>query len=515
MSRSPTDAGITIALGAAVIGALYLGLRPAFHVVLVSGLAVLLFALCLKPDVAQANMPRAAAVGLGMPLLAWALPHIGLLYAATGAITLSCAPRLERIAPTYLFAFLLLPGLDTTFAIGSLKLFEFGVHDALAFGGAAAILLNGQRKPAPARRLDLPVAALLLVLAMALGRDTTITNLLRTLLNVLIDLALPYYVVSRSVRTTADVQACMLWLGCAGAILAAVLLYEVFKGWPMYNVLHDRYGVPALLLVKARGGVLRAGGPFLEATSVAMMLTTCIMALWLSRPAFRSGLHHGALMVLLMAGMSAPQSRGAWIGLILGFAAGDLYRRRLTAFAHKLGPILLIGGTLYAAAALSPALSETLGLSGGSADTADYRRQLLDRGLQEAAGSPLWGFSTAELNVRLADLRQGEGIIDYVNTYIWILLISGVIGVCIFLYAFLFFLVALWRRRITADPAERDTAAFVFTTLVIPMEMLFFTSFGGRTTFIIFCLFGLGVAILRARPQARASLLRPAEAPAR
>lgn len=523
LSSGETAACLALAL-AAVMGA-YLGMRPAFHVGMITVLALALFALCLKPALAQEMMPRAAMIGIGMPLLAWSLPHIGLLYAAMGAITLACAPRLERIAPTYLFALMLLPGLDTTCSIGPLKLFEFGVHDALAVGAVTAILLNGQRKPPAAARLDLPVATLLLLLVVALGRDTSLTNNLRMLSNVVLDVALPYYIVSRSVRKVEDVQACMLWLACAGATLAAILVYEVAKGWPMYNVLYDRFGVPTLLLVKARGGMLRAGGPFVEPTSIAMMLTTCIMALWLSRAAFRSGLHHGALMALLLVGMSAPQSRGAWIGLILGFAAADLYRRRVGALACKIAPIVLVGGVLYAAAKLSPSLSETLGMSGGSADTADYRRQLLDRGMQEAAASPLYGFSMTDLNVRLADLRQGEGIIDFVNTYIWILLISGMIGICIFTGTFLFFLTRLWRfRRLRpASVAQRDSAAFVFAGLAIPMEMLFFTSFGGRTTFIIFALFGLGVALLRldpvraaARaPKREAAVLRAGEAPAR
>jgi O-antigen ligase len=143
-----------------------------------------------------------------------------------------------------------------------------------------------------------------------------------------------------------------------------------------------------------------------------------------------------------------------------------------------------------------------LGLSdGGASDTTTYRRELFEKGRQVFRLSPLVGHSIPRLNVLMAELRQGEGIIDFVNTYLWIALIGGSVGLAIFIGNFADPLVSLWRRRPVLRSYEpgQAPAAFVFGCLVMLCEMLFFTSFGGRPAFLTFGLFGLGAAILGGR----------------
>lgn len=518
MTRSPTLAFAGVILCGAAIVPAYLFIKPALHIAVMTAAALSLYLYCLQPAVARAVAPGAIAAGLGMPLLAWSLPNIWLLYAAMIALVPLLARRLRMVAPLYLFSVLLLPGLDGPVSIGGLKLLDFGMHDALATGAAVAVALSAERRPITRPELDLPAIGVILLLAAALARDTTLTNNMRMLANVVMDFAVPYYIVSRSIRTIEDLQACMVWLGCAGAILSAVLIWEVIKAWPIYNELYGHYGVPTLLLVKARGGLLRAGGPFVEPTSIAMMMVTCVLALWLSRRFFRTRLHHGLLLALLLVGVAAPQSRGAWVGLFLGVAVADAYRGRVTQMAAKLLPLAAAGALLFVVAQGSSGLSEAVGLTGGSAESGEYRRQLFDRGMEEFRRSPVWGYSLKDLSVRLADLRQGEGIIDFVNTYLWIMLISGGIGLGVFVGAFLFLLTRLWRARGVRRGAvgHRDVATFAVAALVVPMEMLFFTSFGGRSACFIFVAFAFSAVLLRSNvvPSPRPLAASPAE-PAR
>lgn len=499
MSRLPVLPLIGAAACAAAMLAAYLFIKPALHIAIVSGAAILLFTSCLTPQLKRSVAPAAMTIGVGTPLLAWALPNIWLLHLAMVALVPLFARRLNQVAPIYLFALLLLPGLDDMVSLGSLKLCDFGVQDALAVGATAAVFLTRRGRGAARPDLDLPAIGVVLLIVAALARDTTVTNFIRVFCNAFLDLWLPYYVLSRSVRSADDVRACMVWLSCGGAVLSVVLMYEIWKAWPIYNELYAHYGVQTLLLVKARGGILRPGGPFVEPTSIAMVLTSCVLAVWLARSAFRSRHHHIAMLVLLLAGLCAPQSRGAWIGLLIGMALADLFRRRYSRLAWRIVPIAIGGVVLMALARVSPMVAETLGMTGTSSASGEYRKLLLDRGFEEFLHSPIWGYSVPQLWVRLHDLKQGENIIDFVNTYIWIMLISGGIGLAIFVGSFLFFLVRLWRQR---GGKDADVAAFVFAGLAMPMEMLFFTSFGGRPAFFIFIFFGLASALIAARGRA-------------
>ena len=395
---------------------------------------------------------RSLTIVISMPIIAWALPDIRLLHAVMCMWVPLVAGRFNLVVPVYLFSLLLLPGLDTTASMGSLKLFDFGVHDGLAVGASVAVFLN-RAKARPRPQWDLAALAVILLIGVAISRETSVSNFLRTSVNVVLDLGLPYYILSRGVRSIDDLRTAILWLGCGAVTLSALLIYEAWKSWPVYNELYSNYGLSTLLLVKSRGGFMRSGGPFVESTSAAMVLAICILALWLSRDYFRSSRHHLLLFAIALVGLSAPQSRGAWVGLCLALGCADVCRARYVQLAGKTMLIGVTGAILLSAAQLSPHLSETMGLSGDSSETSDYRRLLFDRGLQEFWHRPILGYASPEIHNRLHDLRQGEGIIDFVNTYIWIMLLSGVVGLTIFAGAFMFFLLNVWRfRRAKSGP---------------------------------------------------------------
>ena len=493
----------------------YLVVKPSFFVGTVSIVATMLFLFCLNKGVRKPIETRMLAIAATMPVLAWSVPSLELLFAIMCFWVPLAAGRFSMIAPVYLFSLLLLPGLDHTITLGSLKLVEFSVHDALAIGAAAAIFVN----PAKGRcRVEWDFVVLLLVftIAMALARETSFSHHLRALTEVSLDLALPYYIVSRGLRTSEELRSAMLWLGVGGVVLAGLLTFEVWKAWPVYQELYRLFELPTLMLVKVRAGLIRAGGPFVEPTSVALVLAICVSALYLSRDYMRARRYYLLLMAVVLVGLLAPQSRGAWVGVFLAIAAADTLRGRYLQLGQKL---FVIGGAvsfLFLAAQFYPQLSETLGLSGGSSASSDYRRLLLSRGLEVFAGRPFIGYSTRELHQLLPDLVQGEGIIDFVNTYLWIMLIAGLSGLAVFAAPFVFFLTGVVRtgRFRGTRQGDVEAGAFVFGALLMMMEMLFFTSFGTRPAVYLFALFGFAAAFLRLQRKPRTSRL-PAGGPER
>jgi hypothetical protein len=247
--------------------------------------------------------------------------------------------------------------------------------------------------------------------------------------------------------------------------------------------------------VKLRGGLIRSTGSFVEATSAAFCLM--LMALTASQypKAFRSRVFHSALIGLLLIGLLAPQSRGAWLGLTVGLAVAWLYRRAGPSFAFVAFATGVAG--LVAAVAM-PVLSASSSQFEVRSDTIEYRNELMRRGIEEFLRTPLTGDNRTSLEARMSDLRQGEGIIDYVNTYLWVALHAGFLGLLAFAAALLRRVVSLWRARGTLDRGDGSLAsgAVLFAGLVAPIEMLAFTSFGGRPAITLFIFLGLSSALL-------------------
>ncbi len=477
----------------------YYVIKPSFFVGTVSAMAICLFLFCLRKDVRKPIEIPMLVIAVAMPVLAWSVPTLPLLFIGMCFWVPLAAGRFSLIVPVYLFSLLLLPGLDDTISIGSLKLVEFSVHDALALGAAAAIFVRPDKAKCRIE-WDIIVLSVVLMISLAIARDTSLSHHFRALAETSLDLALPYYIVSRGLRSSDELRSSMLWLSAGGVVIAALLVFEVWKAWPIYHELYRAFELPTLLLVKVRAGLIRAGGPFVEPTSAAMVLAMCTLALYLSRDYFRNRSTYMLLMAVVVVGLIMPQSRGAWVGACIAIAAADVLRGHHARFGRK---AFLAGGAiscLFLAAQFSPYLSEMLGLSGGSSASSDYRRLLLNRGLEEFANNPILGHSMQELYPRMHDLVQGEGIIDFVNAYIWIMLIGGLVGLVIFLVPFIHFLIGILRAGRFRGPKKRDVEAgvFVFGSLLMIMEMLFFTSFGmTRPAFYQFALFGFAAAFLR------------------
>ncbi|WP_022681747.1 O-antigen ligase family protein [Sphingobium bisphenolivorans] len=504
------------ALAAGSIALIYVAINAAFHVALVSAAAATIYLLCLSTPARRDMGVRALLIVVLMPVVVWGLETYWLMQLIMLAwVPLFAGRGIGRIVPVYLLSLLLMPGLDNAVTLGGLKLFDWGVHDGLGFGAAVALFWS-QGRNRPPLRLDIPACAIILMLAAALSRETSFPNFLRLALNVLIDLGFPYYIVSRGLRDVAEMRRSLLWLGCGGITIACILIYETARGWAIYPALYNQYHVMQLMLIKSRGGLLRAGGPFIESTSMAMVVVLCIIAVWACRREFRSVPHYLLVLAIIFVGLAAPQSRGAWMGMAFALFLGQLYLSRYLPLI-KWSVLGATGvGLLLTAASWSHLLSETLGLSGGSSETSEYRGQLFRRGMEEFWDSPWVGFPVPTLHLRLADLRQGEGIIDFVNAYIWIMLIGGAIGLVIFVGGYLFYLggMSRYRKLPASHLAEREVAAFVFAGISVMMEMLIFTSFGTRPAMYNFALFGFAAAFISVQGRMpamlrRAPLVRP------
>jgi len=277
----------------------------------------------------------------------------------------------------------------------------------------------------------------------------SLTNLLRRLFLFIVDVYALYFAVSRSCtnkRAIVDAEASFC---VSSAVMALVGLFETLRHWLLYSSLAlswNRNDLTFVLAYLFRGTALRAQASAGHAIALAYLLTVAL-GFWLylrsravSKPATI------CVTAVLSLGLLATYSRGPWIGAALIFMAFTALRRRILSRSLQYGTMLAF---LLAAIMLSPlgntiinALPFTSWSSGGDFI---YRQRLAERTLELLKGHPWFGDQLAML--KMEDLRQGQGIIDLVNTYAGIALLNGIVGLTLFLG---FILTGLYRAYRTA-----------------------------------------------------------------
>jgi hypothetical protein len=257
------------------------------------------------------------------------------------------------------------------------------------------------------------------------------TNVLRETFLFYVDVYVLYFVVSRSCTDRRTILDAMAAFCLSSTVMAAIGVFEGLRHWLLYAELATRWDANdamASFSYLFRGDALRA-----QASTGQ--------------------------------GMLAAYSRGPWLGAVAIYVAFVAFSPRAFSGLFKAASV---GVVLAAALSMSPVgdrIVRVLPFLGGSVDSTnvDYRHRLAARSWELIQAHPFFGDQLAFL--KMQDLRQGQGIIDVVNTYAGIALFNGLIGLCVFAG---FILIALFKVYRTAKGSARTDPDFALlgTTLV-------------------------------------------------
>ena len=130
--------------------------------------------------------------------------------------------------------------------------------------------------------------------------------------------------------------------------------------------------------------------------------------------------------------------------------------------------------------------------------------------MQEFWQKPLLGDNAQSVLDRMEDMKQGEHIVDFVNSYLWFTLTLGALGLAAIVIAFLMPIVRAWRMRNPQTDRRRsdDFAAFCFSSFIASMAMLAFTSFMPRAVLLLM-MFSVALTRTKSQPPAIASQSAP------
>ena len=444
---------------------------------------------CVSRELRASLMNKLIIATVISQVVAFMSPLLVIYHLTVGALIPILARQRYHVAPLYLYLLLTLPLVSTPLTVGGVYLLSYDVGISLAIGALIGFAIAGSPQGKGSIGIDLLVVLLVILFTLAYSRGTSTTNMTRVALDQIFLMLVPYLIVRRSVRTPDDLQRLMLAIIVAAVALSTLALFEAVRAWPVYRAVWDHYGIDlgSGASVKLRGGFLRSPGPYPEPTSFAFILAVALVAAVTVKSVFASRTAHLVAIAVLAVGILAPQSRGAWLGAGAGILAVAVFLRNWPLLAGSLTTLLIATFAALGAARFSPKVAELLSGYSDMTIATDYRATLFSRGITEFWNSPVTGASYDHVVRVLSDLTQGEGIVDFVNSYLFVGLIGGGVGLLVYALSLAWPMIQLLveRERWASMKRMLPMKAAVFGALAAMTVMLGFTSLGGRTTIIL------------------------------
>jgi hypothetical protein len=360
-----------------------------------------------------------------------------------------------------------------------------------------------ERRPGPlAMPADWFVLAYFAVQIAVMLPYASKTDLIRQGFVLTLDALLPYWVFSRAFVSPDGVRHVMRGFVLTAMLLCMLAVFESVKRWPLYDEVPEAWGIYwDLSVFIERAGFLRVKVSAGHSLAFGFVLVVAL-GFW---AVVKEEVGRKWLVWLgtlgLVVGLAASLARGSWVGAVVmlivqaGLGEGGIKRLLL----------LGVGATAFLAVASQvPALHvfvDVLPFVGNvDSENVEYRQRLIDVSLSLIKSSPWLGVpGYADY---MEDLRQGQGIIDIVNSYIAVALNTGVIGLSCFIGMFVAMLAGLLRVRRSEQVPEqgrRMASQLIATTLAV-MVVIVTTSNIGVIPQTTYMLLGLGVACSRLYP---------------
>jgi O-Antigen ligase len=479
----------------------------ALIVILAAAVAVFWFAeRALCPAVVErADFRRRRNVWFAITLIAF-LSHNYWLYAL---LTACVAYRAGRRDPnplalyfTVLFAvpwwLVQIPGLGLVNYFFSLTHFKL-LNLAILLPLALQLVKPGVRPRTLKVADSLMLAYMLYMLAMTLPM-LNVTGVMRGVFDTTVEVWIPYFVASRALRGIKVWREVVAGLTMAVSVMALLAPFESLRSWLLYDGLRNALdiGAPGLgtYLLRSDDGPLRSMASQEHAIVLGYVIMIAAVLYYYLGTLITSRVLRYVGVVVLLVGLFATFSRGPWMGavfaIVAALIAGPNASRNLVAAcvvaAVAAGAALVVPGGERVIAHLPFARD---GVTDGSVA---YRTQLFEVSMSVFWNAPVFGSLAYLGNAAMEEMRQGQGIIDMVNTYLAVALPFGAVGLLLFCLPFLY---ALWvcrgvlARKSSMSPEVRRLGAALVGVVVGIMVTIATVSSIGSVPAMYWLLIGL------------------------
>ena len=274
------------------------------------------------------------------------------------------------------------------------------------------------------------VTGMTFMILLSVRGSETFTSWLRESFVLTVSMIVPYFAISRRLGTIRGVDLAVRALLCSFVVMAAVGFLGAVIGWVIYDLPESRLFQSDRVGYLQRAGLLRSGGTLGGAPIVfgTLMAIGATFALGM-KERFAATWQFAAVFGICCLGLIASVSRGPMMGLVLSLVAYQFTQPGAAKNLVRLGlltPIVLLPFVLFTTTGRELlAMLPFVGAEGG--ETVSYRSDLLAAGAKVFVRNPLFGSATYLDTPEMQAMVQGQGIVDMVNTYLWMTLLYGLV----------------------------------------------------------------------------------------
>lgn len=380
---------------------------------------------------------------------------------------LPALPKFDYLIPGF-------AGIESLFNIDYARFVTMAVLLPIAAGALRSTSMVPRSRTA--RNIDFFVFAYVLwAVVLAFDRHG-LTQGFRAIFQQLAFVALPYLVVSRYLLDPGRSKEALSTLLYSALIVASIGIVELLTEWWFYRYIPERIGMGLLdwrvLGHYERGGLVRVRSTIGGGLGFVMLIAIAILITL--RYEIRSRIFYVCALIALALCLYFTGARGSWLasGLVATLLSVRWFIKSPKNFLVACGLAVL----------LLPVGQRVLDSFEDEEGTFDYRQQLIDSAIPMILDSPISGYNgmtEVEATGRLEHLRQGEGIIDLVNTYIQVAMFEGLVGLALFLGSLLLALFAMLRATARQIAGEKSTApelSLLLSAIIISAAFLIATT---------------------------------------
>ncbi len=478
---------------------MFANLKP---LVVVMGIALAVFVIT-RPLALRFMTPEDLAlrrrVWIGLTLTAFLSPSFW-LYALVAAGVSAWAARRDSNPPAlYVMLLQVIPPIGLYIPmLGINQLFQLNNYRILALAMllplAVQLFLAGQERGSRAQGwVDALMAAFLLLQLALLFPYESFTNTLRRGFLLFVDVWLVYYVFSRACRRWHAIVDVMASFVLACTIFAAIALFESIKGWLLYQNLGDVWGRPLMWAYLMRGETLRAQASVGHALALGYALAMGFtFTLYLGR-LLRAPQMAVAMGAWMWVGLLASYSRSPWVVAVAAFFCYAALQPDGLTRATKYAAVAVVLSAAVLVSPIGDRVIDNLPFVGTvDAATVEYRQRLAEVSWRLIKQNP-W-FGNPFVLTEMEELRQGQGIIDLVNSYASTALLYGLVGLALLLSMIVaamgsaFVASRAWRG---VEPEVAVLGACLVAAMLATLVMMAAGSFGTILALMVWILTGL------------------------
>jgi hypothetical protein len=438
-------------------------------------------------------------VWIALTLTAFLSPSFWLYALIAAALCAWAAQRDSNPPALYVMLLQVIPPVGLYIPMfGINQLFQLNNYRILALAVllplAVKLFMTGPSRGSRAQAwADVLLLAFLLLQLGLLYPYESITNTMRRGFLLFIDVWLVYYVFSRACRRWHAIVDVMATFALTCSIFAAIAVFETLKGWLLYQGLGDLWGRPLMWAYLMRGETLRAQASVGHALALGYALAIGFgFTLYLGRM-LRAPQATVAMGVWMWVGLLAAYSRSPWVVAVVAFFAyAALQPDGITRFT-KYAAVAVALSALVLVSPIGDRVIDNLPFVGTvDAATIEYRQRLAEVSWRLIQQNPWLG--TPFVLTEMEELRQGQGIIDLVNSYASTALLYGLVGLALLLGTVLAGMVGgfaasrAWRE---AEPEVAVMGACLLAAMLATLVMMAAGSFGTILALMVWMLTGL------------------------